>query len=57
MCIWTNVRLHKTHAFDIKNFYHKVNNFCKYLTKLFIRGGCGGGGRMDENNIVTRQLQ
>ena len=56
MCIWTNVRLHKTHAFDIKFFYHKVNNFCKYLRKLFIKGGCGGGGRMGENNTVIRQL-
>ena len=33
-------------------YSHKVDNFYKYIRKLFARGGCGGGGRMGKNNFI-----
>ena len=44
MCIKIEIWLYKTHAFENKSYYHKVDYFKKGL------GGCGGGGWMEKNN-------
>lgn len=38
-----------------KCYYHRVENFCKYLTNLFTGGGCGGGGWMDGKNKLCER--
>lgn len=59
MCVKTDIWLHETHACENKCSYHKVVNLFKDLGKLSARGGCGGGGWMDEkkhciNNCIKR---
>ena len=50
MCIKIEIWLYKTHAFENKSHYHKVDYFKKGLGKLYAGGGCGGGGWMEKNN-------
>ena len=56
MCIKIEIWLYKTHAFENKSYYHKVDYFKKGLGKLYAGGGCGGGGWMEKNNYRTIEL-
>ena len=55
MCVKKDIWLHKTHMFELNVTTTRQTTFTE-VRKLFARGGCGGGGWMEEKKKQLSQI-